>query len=185
MHQSPDAPYGILIWEVYAIAVGLAKTEGTVMNTSTIATALALTFTAGAGLAQETFEVNNIYRMNQETYQLADKIFYTQDNDGYFEVLQGPIEEGPVRCIGSGFGNQDGTGSIEGICIYGEGDDTFTMEWQAGEQGAANTWVIETGSGIYAGITGQGIATTAVEIMYKAMPLRQSHVIGTITLPPN
>ncbi|NNL17332.1 MAG: hypothetical protein HKP37_01190 [Boseongicola sp.] len=123
--------------------------------------------------------------MNQETYQLADKIFFAQDNDGYFEVIQGPIAEGPVRCIGSGFGHRDGSGSIEGICIYGEGDDTFTMEWQAGEQGAANSWIIQTGSVKYHGITGEGIATTAVEIMYKAMPLRQSHVIGTITLPPD
>lgn len=155
------------------------------MKLKPISAALALALSSGAGLAQETFEVNNIYRMNQESFQLKDKIFYTQDNDGYFEVVQGPVEEGPVRCIGSGFGFQDGTNSIEGICIYGEGEDTFTMEWKAGQQGAANSWVITTGSGKFHGITGEGIATTSVEIMYKAMPLRQSHVIGTITLPEN
>lgn len=90
-----------------------------------------------------------------------------------------------MRCIGSGFSRKDGTRSIEGICIYGEGDDTFTMECQASEQGAANSWAIPNGSGKYDGITGEGIATTAVEIMHKAMPLRQSHFIGTITLPPS
>lgn len=153
------------------------------MTLKHIATALALVLTAGASIAQDRIVINNIYRINQESYQLADKIFFTQDNDGYFEVIEGPLEEGPVRCIGSGFGHKDGTGSIEGICIYGEGEDTFTMEWQAGQQGAANTWIIQTGSGKYEGITGEGIATTSVEIMYKAMPLRESRVVGTITLP--
>jgi hypothetical protein len=153
------------------------------MTRQHIAAALALVLTAGASVAQDRIVINNIYRINQQSYQLADKIFFTQDNDGYFEVIEGPLEEGPVRCIGSGFGNQDGTGSIQGICIYGEGDDTFIMEWQAGQQGAANTWTIDSGSGKFEGITGEGIATTSVEIMYKAMPLRESRVVGTITLP--
>ena len=30
---------------------------------------------------------------------------------------------------------------------------------------------------------GKGIATTGVEIMYKAMPLRQSHIVGSVTIP--
>ncbi|NNJ69564.1 MAG: hypothetical protein HKP54_16175, partial [Boseongicola sp.] len=124
-----------------------------------------------------------IYRLNQETRQLADKVFFTQDNDGYFEVVEGPLEEGPVRCLGSGFVMKNGTGSVEGICIFGEDDDTFIMEWQAGEQGAANDWIIKTGTGKFEGISGEGIATTSVEIMYKAMPLRQSRIVGTITLP--
>ena len=139
---------------------------------------------ATAAFSQQTIELNNIYPLTEERFQLPDRIYFQQDNRGYFEVLQGPIVEGPARCIGGGFGLRDGTGTIEGICIFGEGDDTFTMTWKAGHQGAANDWEIVQGTGRYKGMTGTGIATTGTEVMYKAMPLRQTHIIGTVTLPP-
>lgn len=144
--------------------------------------AAAVLLAAGAAKAEQRIEINNIYPLQQEYFQLSDSIYFHQDNKGYFEVVKGPFEEGPARCVGGGFGFQDGTSTIQGICVFGEAEDTFTMKWTAGEQGAANDWVIVGGTGIYDGMTGQGIATTAVEIMYKAMPLRQSHIIGTVTL---
>jgi hypothetical protein len=106
-----------------------------------------------------------------------------QDNRGSYEVVEGPFEEGPTRCVGSGFGYRDGTNTIAGICIFGEGDNTFTMSWKAGEKGAANTWTIVAGSGKFEGLSGEGIATTGVEIMYKALPLRQTHVVGVVEFP--
>ena len=57
------------------------------------------------------------------------------------------------------------------------------MAWEAGEQGAANVWHIVDGTGRYEGMTGSGIATTDTEIMYKAMPLRQTHIVGTVDIP--
>jgi hypothetical protein len=140
-------------------------------------------FAASTAAAQETLEINNIYPMTEESFQLSDRIYFTQDNRGYFEVVQGPAKDGPARCIGGGFGLRDGTKTIEGICIFGEGEDTFTMAWQAGQQGAANDWQIVAGTGRYDGMTGSGIASTGVEIMYKAMPLRQTHIIGTVEIP--
>jgi len=140
-------------------------------------------FTASAALSQERIELNNIYPTTEETFQLSDRVFYTQDNQGIFEVVDGPFEQGPARCLGSGFGLRNGMSSVEGICIFGEDSDTFTMHWKAGQQGAANTWTIVAGTGKYRGMTGEGIATTSVEIMYQAMPRRLSHIVGTVTIP--
>lgn len=138
-----------------------------------------------AVFAGERVELNNIYPLNQEFIQLSDSVYYTQDNSGFFEVVEGPFQEGPARCIGAGFGFEDGTNSIKGVCIFGEGEDTFTMKWVAGEKGDANTWNIVGGTGKFEGMTGEGIATTGVDIMYKAMPMRQSHIVGTVDIPGN
>ena len=143
----------------------------------------AATIASSAIGAEERIEINNVYPMNQETFQLSEGIFFTQDNRGYFEVVEGPLEDGVSRCVGSGFGFSDGTNTIDGICIFGEGDDTFTMSWKAGEQGAANTWVIVNGTGKFKGISGEGIATTDIEVMYRAMPLRQTHIVGKMDIP--
>lgn len=133
--------------------------------------------------AQERLEINNIYPKSEESFTLEDSIYYMQDNQGIYEVIEAPFEDGPARCVGGGFGYRDGTNDIVGICIFGEGADTFTMSWKAGEQGAANNWTIVHGTGKFKGMTGEGIATTGVEVMYKALPMRQSHIVGMVTIP--
>lgn len=153
------------------------------MNHFVCTAALAGFLAAGPALGGERIEINNIYPLNQEYFQLPDSVYYTQDNKGYFEVVEGPVDDGPARCVGAGFGSRDGENSIEGVCVFGEADDTFTMLWKAGERGAANTWSIVQGTGKYQGMTGEGIATTSVEVMFKAMPLRQSRITGTVNIP--
>ena len=133
-----------------------------------------------ASADQQRIEINNIYPLNQENFDLGDHIFHLTDNRGGFEVVEGPMDDGPARCLGSGFGYEDGTNSITGICVFGEGEDTFTMRWKAGEKGAANTWEILTGTGRYDGMTGSGIATTNIASAYQALPLRRSHIVGTV-----
>lgn len=155
------------------------------MNYAMFYLVLAGALSAGPAFAQERIEINNFYPLNQEYFQLSDSVYYTQDNQGYFEVVEGPLEEGPARCVGGGFGAQNGENSIQGVCVFGEGIDTFTMRWKAGEQGAANTWSIAGGTGKFEGMTGEGIATTGVEVMYRAMPMRQSHIVGTVNIPRN
>lgn len=147
--------------------------------------ALAGFLASGPAFSEVRIELNNIYPLNQEYFQLPDSVYYMQDNRGYFEVIEGPLEEGPARCVGGGFGAQNGENSIQGVCVFGEGEDTFTMRWEAGEQGKANTWTIAGGTGKFEGMTGEGIATTGIETMYKAMPLRQSHIVGTVNIPNN
>jgi hypothetical protein len=155
------------------------------MNHSVLYLALIGFVASNPALAADRIEINNIYPLNQEFFQLSDSVYYMQDNRGHFEVVEGPLEEGPARCVGGGFGSQNGANSIQGVCVFGEGEDTFTMRWKAGEQGAANTWTIVGGTGRFDGMTGDGIATTGVEIMYKAMPMRQSHIVGTVNVPKN
>ncbi len=146
------------------------------------ASAALLVMASSGANAQERLEINNIYPLNQELFQLSTKAYLFQDNVGFYEVIEGPLEEGPARCIGGGFSERDGVNSIEGICIFGDGEHTFTISWKAGEQGAANTWNVVAGTGRFAGMTGEGIATTGVSILYEAMPRRKSHIVGTVTL---
>lgn len=155
------------------------------MKPSVLNLALAGVLISSPALAQERIEINNIYPLNQEYFQLSDSVYFMQDNRGHFEVVEGPLEGGPARCVGGGFGAQNGENSIQGVCVFGEGEDTFTMRWKAGEQGKANTWSIAGGTGRFDGMTGDGIASTGVEIMYKAMPMRQSHIVGTVNIPEN
>ena len=138
---------------------------------------------SGPLCAQERLEINNIYPITQEMIQLSDRMFFTQDNQGYYDVVEGPLEDGTARCIGSGFGFRVGASTINGICIFTEGDNTFTMSWKAGEKGAANTWEIIDGTGRFKGMTGDGIATTGIEVVYRARPMRQSHIVGTVIIP--
>jgi len=153
------------------------------MKVSIFAATAAGVLIAQSAFGQERLEINNFYPLSGETIDLDGRVFFTQDNRGHFEVVEGPIKEGPARCVGSGFGYQDGTNTIQGICIFGEGDATFTMKWKAGEKGEANTWTIVAATGAYKGMTGEGIATTAKQVMYKAMPLRQTHIVGTVEMP--
>ena len=132
---------------------------------------------------EQRIEINNVYPLNQENFDLGDHIFHLTDNTGGFEVIEGPMDDGPARCMGSGFGFKDGTNTINGICVFGEGDDTFTMRWKAGEKGAANTWEIVTGTGRYEGMTGSGIATTDIASAYRALPLRRTRIVGTVVIP--
>ena len=155
------------------------------MKPSILNLALAGFLASNPAFAEERIEINNIYPLNQEYFQLSDSVYYMQDNRGYFEVVEGPIDEGPTRCVGGGFGSQSGENSIQGVCVFGEAEDAFTMRWKAGERGKANTWTIVGGTGKFDGMTGEGIATTGVEIIYKAMPLRQSHITGTVNIPKN
>lgn len=155
------------------------------MNMTVATVAFAGILTASAAFSETRIELNNIYPMTQEVFQLSGGTYFTQDNRGHFDVIDGPIDAGPARCLGGGFAQSSGTNSIEGICIFGEADDTFTMRWKAGERGSANAWTIVAATGKYHGMTGEGIATTGVEIMYRAMPRRQSHIVGTVTIPEN
>jgi hypothetical protein len=138
---------------------------------------------ASIAYSEERIELNNVYPINQEQFELSDRNYIFLDNQGYYEVVDGPLQNGSARCLGAGEWFQDGTNSVNGICIFGEGEDTFIKRWRAGEQGSANTWFIAAGTGKFEGMTGEGIATTGVEIMYKSMPMRQTHIVGTIDFP--
>lgn len=151
----------------------MLRALGTAMFVAAIATSSAC--------AQERIELNFIYPLNQEVFQLNDGTYFTQDNQGYFEVVEGPLEDGVVRCIGAGFDGSSGN-SVDGICILGEDADTFTLRWSVHPSQMSNVWTIVAGTGRFEGATGEGVATTGAELLFRAMPLRETHVVGTITL---
>ena len=162
--------------------VGLLR--GSEMMNYTVLGALTSLFMASAALAEQRIELNMKATMDaRDTFELDDSGFYYQDSESYSEVVEGPFEDGPSRCLGSGFYFKDGTNDIGGICIYGEGTDTFTIKWKAGEQGTANTWTVVAGTGKYRGMTGEGIATTKTEQFQRLVRLVETHVVGTVTMP--
>lgn len=142
-----------------------------------------LTLTGAIATAEEhRIELNNTYPLDEEMFILEDRIFHAVDNDGWFEVVEGPFTDGPARCLGSGFSFKDGTNTISGLCVFGSGEDTFTMSWRAGQQGAANTWEIVMGTGRYTGMTGEGVASTDIVSTFQALPLRRTHIVGSVML---
>ncbi len=154
------------------------------MTNYIVSGAIACLFMTSAVLAEQRIELNMEASMNsRDTFELDDGGFYYQDSESYTEVLEGPFEDGPSRCLGSGFYFEDGTNDIGGICIYGVGTDTFTIKWIAGAQGAANTWTVVSGTGKYDGMTGEGIATNQTEQFQRAVRLIKTHVVGTVTMP--
>ncbi|QXT39240.1 hypothetical protein [Gymnodinialimonas ceratoperidinii] len=133
----------------------------------------------GAAIAQERIDLNVVYPLNQEVFPLHDGVYFRQDNRGFYEVVEGPLDGGVARCIGAGFAGR-GVNTVEGICIIGEQADTFTLRWSVDDSGLSNNWTIVAGTGRFEGASGDGIATSGVEIMYRAMPMRQTHIVGMI-----
>lgn len=131
--------------------------------------------------ASEHVSATNFYVVKQELIEAGDDVFWTEDNGGTFTVHEGPIESGFARCVGAGFGGPGGvTGG--GVCVYGNGEDTFTMRWQVASPGF-NTWHIVSSTGKYAGMTGQGTTHTRTNSKFLKMPHRISDWEGEIELP--
>lgn len=137
---------------------------------------------ASSAIAGERVSATNFYVVKQEQIPAGGGgVFWTEDNVGTFSVEEGPIDPGFARCIGSGFG---GPGGVEGdgICIFGEGDDTFTMRWEVVAFGS-NTWRIVAATGKYTGMTGTGTTKTRVDSKFLKLPHRISDWEGEVVLP--
>jgi hypothetical protein len=141
----------------------------------------ALLFAPGCLVASEKVSVTNSYVVNSEEIPAGNEVFWKEDNSGTFMVHAGPITPGFVRCVGSGFGGPDGV-SGSGVCVYGDGEDTFTMRWEVVRFGV-NTWRIVSATGKYAGMTGSGTTRTQVASKFLIIPHRISDWEGEVTLP--
>lgn len=131
--------------------------------------------------AAEKVSVTNSYVVNYEEIPAGDDVFWKEDNSGTYAVHVGPIDSGFVRCAGSGFGGPGGV-SGGGVCVYGEGEDTFTMRWEVARFGV-NNWRIVSSTGKYLGMTGTGTTKTRVASKFLKIPHRISDWEGEITLP--
>lgn len=131
--------------------------------------------------AGEKVSVTNSYVVNYEEIEAGSEVFWKEDNSGTFTVHKGPIESGFVRCVGSGFGGPRGV-SGEGVCIYGEAEDTFTMRWKVVSFGF-NKWQIVASTGKYSGMTGSGYTETHLVSNFLKIPHRVSDWEGEIEVP--
>lgn len=143
--------------------------------------AISVIILPASAFAGERVSATNFYVVKQEQFSAGEEVFWTEDNVGSFTVNEGPIDPGFARCVGSGFG---GRGGVQGggICVYGEGADTFTMKWNV-EGAGRNSWRIVTATGKYAGMSGEGTTKTRVDSKFLKLPHRVSDWEGEIQLP--
>ncbi len=116
---------------------------------------------SGTCFAGERIAGSNAYFLNEQIWNTGKGTgFWMQNNFGTFEVTEGPLDPGPVECHGSGFWTEFGASVTgDGICIYGNGQDTFTLRYTS-NPGRAATWEIIDATGKYAGMTGSGKSAT-------------------------
>jgi len=57
------------------------------MNKLILTASIAGLLTTCTAVAQERIELNNIYPLNQEIFQLSDRIYFTQDNQDRKSVV--------------------------------------------------------------------------------------------------
>ena len=154
------------------------RRNSTMFRVLLLATAIMVPTGLAAG---ERVSATNFYVVKQEQFNAGTEVFWAEDNIGSFTVSEGPIDPRFARCVGSGFGGPGGVQG-DGICVYGEGDDTFTMKWKI-ESFGHNTWQIVHGTGKYAGMSGQGTTKTRVESKFLKLSHRVSDWEGEIELP--
>ena len=129
-------------------------------------------------LAGEQIEGTNYYIDRGKQWSTGDQSgYWISDNKGVSDITTGPLEPVAVECHGGGFWDAGGVWG-EGICIYGEGDDTYIMAFQL-QKGQDSTWRFVHGSGKYAGITGSGTFNTS----RLGASRRVTHWKGEVELP--
>ena len=122
----------------------------------------ALVLTPIFPMAAEKVAGQDVFQMNEQSVPVSPGVvFWSMQNRGETTITEGPLAVASVECHGSGFwkaGDQRG----EGVCIYGEGADTFVQVWKIEPFGEA-TWRIASASGKFAGLTGRGKSASRTE----------------------
>lgn len=144
-------------------------------------TLILLALAPGLAAAGERISGVNSYVQNLESWHAGDLTYWRQDNNGVYEVKEGPLDPGFVRCIGAGFSGPTGVKG-EGICIFGEDNDTFTWSWRT-HPGGPNTWKVIDATGKYKGMTGSGVSRSRVASEFQALQHRVTDWEGEIELP--
>ena len=113
-----------------------------------------LTATAG-----EMIKGTSYFVVDQQSWKTGeDSGYWIWHGNGVANSLEGPLGTEPVECHGAGFWDKDGAWG-EGICVYGDGDDTRTNGWTRGKGQKVGQWKALLGTGKFAGVTGGGTYT--------------------------
>ena len=111
-----------------------------------------------AAQAEDKFKATNVYVSESKAWPIDQSTGYWMvEFHGVSQVSEGPIDTLAVECHGAGFWGAEGLDG-NGICIHGEGDDTFMLRFDSKPDG--NTWAILSGTGKYHSLTGSGTALT-------------------------
>ncbi len=109
-------------------------------------------------LAADAFKATNTYVTETQAWPVDEASGYWMVAfEGVSQVIEGPIDTMAVECHGAGFWGPEGLNG-NGICLHGEGDDTFILRFDNKPSG--NTWEILSGTGKYQGLSGNGTAVT-------------------------
>ena len=110
---------------------------------------------AGEKVKGTTFFV--VDEQNWETGQETG--YWIWHGKGVSQSVGGPLGTDPIECHGAGFWDKDGSWG-EGICVHAMGDDTRTVHWKRDKGQKVGQWKNLTGTGKFAGMTGEGIYTS-------------------------
>jgi len=131
-----------------------------------------------SALAGEPVKGTNFFVADNQGWETGEGTGYWMwHGTGVSNHSAGPFKTGSVECHGAGFWDAEGTWG-EGICLHADEDGTRTSVWGRGKGEELGRWEIVSGTGKYAGITGQG--------SYKSTPLpddrHMSEFEGEVTL---
>lgn len=110
-----------------------------------------------------------------------DRSFWISESYGMAAIREGPLEDEPFECHGSGF---SGATYMRGggVCIFGVAPDTYVWKWTAAE-GRFNEWEIIDATGKYAGMTGSGVVASRPVANHQPMAQRIHDWSGEIEQP--
>jgi hypothetical protein len=130
-----------------------------------LAIALTLLIVPLPAFAGEKVQGTNYLVVERQTWPTGESSgYWMYQGKGVQQTLEGAPDTGPVECVGSGYWDQDGSWG-EGICVFGSGANTRVTSWKQDKGRNAGTWTILSGTGTYAGMTGEGsyVTTTLPE----------------------
>lgn len=106
--------------------------------------------------AGEKVKGNSYYVVKQQNWETGHGSgYWIWHGEGVTHSTEGPLGTNPIECHGAGFWSKEGSWG-EGICVVGADDHTRTMHWKREKGEKVGHWKNLTGTGKYAGMTGEG-----------------------------
>ena len=121
---------------------------------------LVLLLFPGTAFAGEKVSGTSFYVVDLQKWETGDGSGYWMSHaEGVANFTEGPLETSPSECHGAGFRDQEGSWG-EGICVIGTGADTRKIHWKRDKGEKVGHWKNLTGTGKFAGMTGEGTYKT-------------------------
>ena len=129
-------------------------------------------------IAGEMISGTNFFVVDDQSWETGDGSgYWIWHGTGVSQGNEGSFKTDALECHGAGFWDKDGSWG-EGICVHTAGDDTRTAYWKKDKDQEVGQWKYLSGTGKYAGITGDGT--------YKNHPMPGGHSVsefeGEVTL---